>query len=229
MISPRVGLQRHGVGLLQHQWRAVEELEDALGAGTGELRDRQHAREHPDGRDEREHVARERQEHAEADLALEGQPAAEREDRDHAERRDRLQQGLEAGGDPYEPQPGPEEPVGAVTVSWSSWRCSCPKPLTIRTPVTDSSTTVATSPASCCASQLAGNTAVRSRSAVHSSAGVTSSITSVSGGERYSMIASEIRNIRRLPITIGRNCSRPWISMMSEPARLTSWPVCISS
>ena len=63
-------------------------------------------------------------------------------------------------------------------MSWSSWRCSWPKPLTIRTPVTDSSTTVATSPASCCASQLAGNTAVRRRSAVQSSAGVTSSITS---------------------------------------------------
>ena len=68
-------------------------------------------------------------------------------------------------------------------MSWSSWRCSWPKPFTIRTPVTDSSTTVATSPASCCASQLAGKTAVRSRSAVQSSAGVTSSITSVSSGE----------------------------------------------
>ena len=53
----------------------------------------------------------------------------------------------------------------------------------MRTPVTDSSTTVATSPASCWASQLAGKTALRSRSVVHSSAGVTASITSVSGGD----------------------------------------------
>ncbi len=114
-------------------------------------------------------------------------------------------------------------------MSWSSWRCSWPKPFTMRTPVTDSSTTVATSPASCWESQLAGKIPLRSRSVVHSSAGVTSSITSVSGGDRYSMIPSEIRNIRMLPITIGRNCNSPWISMMSEPARLTSWPVCISS
>ena len=31
------------------------------------------------------------------------------------------------------------------------------------------------------------------------------------------MIPSEMTNIRMFPITIGRNCSRPWISMMSEP------------
>ncbi len=109
-----------------------------------------------------------------------------------------------------------------VLVSWSSWRCSCPKPFTMRTPVTDSSTTVATSPASCWESQLAGKMPLRRRRVVHSSAGVTSSITSVSGGDRNSMIPSEITNMRMLPITIGRNCSRPWISMMSEPARLTS-------
>ena len=60
------------------------------------------------------------------------------------------------------------------SVSRSSSRCSWPKPFTTRTPVTSSSTTLATSPAFCCASQLAGNTDVRSRIAVKSSAGATS-------------------------------------------------------
>ena len=53
------------------------------------------------------------------------------------------------------------------SVRRSSSRCSWPKPFTTRTPVTSSSTTLATSPAFCCASQLAGNTEVRSFIAVN--------------------------------------------------------------
>ena len=80
------------------------------------------------------------------------------------------------------------------SVSRSSSRCSWPKPFTTRTPVTSSSTTLATSPAFCCASQLAGNTDVRSRIAVKSSAGATASITSESSGDRQSMTANDTMN-----------------------------------
>ena len=114
VTSPRVGLSVGRVRSLLHERRAVEQLEDALGAGPGELRDRQHAGEHPHRRDEGEHVAREREEDAEADLALEREPAAEREHRDHPERRDRLHQRLQARLHAHEPQARAEQAAGAA-------------------------------------------------------------------------------------------------------------------
>ena len=36
-------------------------------------------------------------------------------------------------------------------------------------------------------------------------------------------------NSRMFATPIGRNCRKPWISATSDDARLTSWPVCISS
>ena len=106
--------QHRRVGLLQDQRRAVEQLEDAFRAGVGELRDRQHAREHPHRCDERQHVRREREEHAEGDVALQREPTAERQHRHHAERGDGLQQRLEPGGDPDEPEARPEQLVGRL-------------------------------------------------------------------------------------------------------------------
>ena len=65
-------------------------------------------------------------------------------------------------------------------ISCSSW----PKPLTTRTPVTAPSTTPATFPACCCASQLAGNSRSRERSAMSHSAGPMASATKVRRGDR---------------------------------------------
>jgi hypothetical protein len=111
----------------------------------------------------------------------------------------------------------------------SSSRCSWPNPFTTRTPVTSSSTTLATSPAFCWASQLAGNTDVRSRIAVISSSGATASITSESSGERMSIAANDTMNSRMLATPIGRNCRNPCNKATSDDARLTSCPVCSSS
>ncbi len=91
----------------------------------------------------------------------------------------------------------------------SSSRDSCPKPLTTRTPVTSSSTTFATSPAFCCASQLAGNTEVRSRIAVISSRGATASITSASGTESTNITVSDTTKSNTFATPIGRNCRKP--------------------
>ena len=104
-------------------------------------------------------------------MAFEREPAAEREHRDLTEGGDRLHRRLQAGLQVHEPHPRPRTCAATGRVSRSSSRPSCPKPFTTRTPVTSSSTTLATSPAFCCASQLAGNTDVRSRIAVNSSAG----------------------------------------------------------
>ena len=106
--------------------------------------------------------------------------------------------------------------------SRSSSRCSWPKPFTTRTPVTSSSTTLATSPAFCCASQLAGNTDVRSRIAVTSSSGKTANITSERSGERISIAANDTMNNRMFATPIGRNCRKPCSNATSDDARLTS-------
>ncbi len=90
-------------------------------------------------------------------------------------------------------------------MSRSSSRCSCPKPFTTRTPVTSSSTTFATSPAFCCASQLAGNTDVRRRIALINSSGATKSMINASGGERTNMIVNDTTNNKMLAMPIGKN------------------------
>ena len=114
-------------------------------------------------------------------------------------------------------------------VSRSSSRCSWPKPFTTRTPVTASSTTPATSAACCWESQLAGNTLVRIRRATMNRRGITATATSVSSGDRITMITRETTSITRFPLMIGRKASRPWRRATSELARETSCPVCSSS
>ncbi len=95
--------------------------------------------------------------------------------------------------------------------------------------MTSSSTTLATSPAFCCASQLAGNTDVRRRIAVMSRSGATASITSDSIGERMSIAPNDTMNSRMFATPIGRNCRKPCSNATSDEARLTSWPVWSSS
>ena len=108
-------LERHRVGLVLHERRRVEEVEDAFGAGAGELTDGEDGGELPHRRRELEHVRREREERAEADVAFEREPAAEREHRDLTEGRDRLHRRLQPGLHVHEPDPRREHaprPVG---------------------------------------------------------------------------------------------------------------------
>ena len=105
---------------------------------------------------------------------LQREPAAERQHRDLTERGDRLHRRLQPGLDVHEADARREHRRERSRAAGRARAASCPKPFTTRTPVTSSSTTLATSPAFCCASQLAGNTDVRSRIAVKSSAGATS-------------------------------------------------------
>ena len=95
--------------------------------------------------------------------------------------------------------------------------------------MTDSSTTAATSPVFCCASQLAGNTVVRNFSATSRRIGPTLASTSVSNGDSVSMITSDTANITTFASPIGRNISKPCTSATSELARDTSCPVESSS
>ena len=78
----------------------VEQLEDPLDPGARLLADRQQSGELAGRRDQLADVGGEGEEGAEADLAAQRQPAAEGEDRHLAEGRDRLQQRLEARGQP---------------------------------------------------------------------------------------------------------------------------------
>ena len=75
----------------------VEQLEDPLDAGPGLLADGEHAGELAGRRHELDDVGREGQEGAEGDLVVQGQPAAEGQDGDLADRRDGLEERLVAG------------------------------------------------------------------------------------------------------------------------------------
>jgi hypothetical protein len=59
--------------------------------------------------------------------------------------------------------------------------------------------------------------------------GIVSRATTVSSGDRISMMTSEMRNMRMFPLMIGRKASNPWMRLTSEFARETSWPVWSSS
>ena len=85
------------VGRVLHQRRRVEQVVDALGAGPGELADREDRRELADRRRDQEHVGGEREERAERDAAVQREPPAEREHRDLTERGDGLHRRLQAG------------------------------------------------------------------------------------------------------------------------------------
>jgi hypothetical protein len=67
------------IGALGHEGIGVDEIEDALGAGAGLLRHRHHSREEPHRSQQLDEIGGEREEGADADLALDRQPAAERE------------------------------------------------------------------------------------------------------------------------------------------------------
>ncbi len=116
----------------------------------------------------------------------------------------------------------PANRLRAVSSSVSSSRCSWPKPLTTRTPVTASSTTPATSAIRCWASQLAGNSCLRLRYATNHSAGPMSRATTVSTGDNHSMMMRDSRKSSTFPVMIGNMPSRPCTRVMSEIARLTT-------
>ena len=97
------GRQLDRVGGVGDRRREVEQLEDPLHPGARLLPDRQEARELPGRRDQLADVGGEGEEGAEADLPPQRQPAAEGEDRHLAEGGDRLQQRLEARGQPDRP------------------------------------------------------------------------------------------------------------------------------
>ena len=90
-VSTALGI---ALGLLGDERIRVEELEDAFGRGARLLRHGDHAREHPDRREQLHEIRGEGEEGADADLTLDRQPPAEREHRDLAEGRDRLQRRL---------------------------------------------------------------------------------------------------------------------------------------
>ena len=74
-------------------------------AGPGLLADRQQHGELPHGCGELDHVRRERQEGADADVAAKCQPAAERQHTDLRKHRHRLQRRREAGGESDDTHP----------------------------------------------------------------------------------------------------------------------------
>jgi hypothetical protein len=112
----------------------------------------------------------------------------------------------------------------AESVSLPSSRPSWPKPLTTRTPLVASSTTVASSAARCWASQLEGYTVLRSRRAMTMRAGTVTSATAVSGGDRWIMKASDRKNSTTLPLMKGRKPSSICTTRTSLLARDTNWP-----
>ncbi len=118
-----------------------------------------------------------------------------------------------------------ENRARAAVASLASSRSSCPKPLTTRTPAVASATTAATSPACCWAAQVAGKTVRRARSPIMITSGPTASASSVSNGDNNIMITMASTNSSRFPLISGRNASRPWTTVTSELARLTTWPV----
>ncbi len=98
-----------GVGRLGDLRLGVDQLVDPLDAGAGLLADGEHGGQHPDRAGELGEVGGEGDEGAQRDLALGRHPAAEREHRDLAERRDRLQGRVVAGVEPHGAQPGGEQ------------------------------------------------------------------------------------------------------------------------
>jgi hypothetical protein len=122
--------------------------------------------------------------------------------------------------------------ANSLALAASSCFCSCsscPKPLTTRTPPMASSTRPTTSPDSCCASQLAGNSLRRDASAISHSAGATAMATMVSSGDRTTMMPRESTNSTMLPSVTGTMDMMPWTMFRSEMDRPTSCPVRISS
>jgi hypothetical protein len=103
-LAPHVGqLDRaRGIGDLGLR---VEQLEDPLDAGAGLLPDRQHGGELTRRCGELADVGGEGQERADRDVALQREQPTDDQDGHLAQRRDRLEHRLEAGGQPGGPHP----------------------------------------------------------------------------------------------------------------------------
>ena len=87
----------------------VDDVEHPDDAGPRLLPDGDHHRERAYRAGHQGQVGREREERAQRDRALNGQPAAQREHADHAKRRDGGQRGVVPGRQPDHPQPGREQ------------------------------------------------------------------------------------------------------------------------
>ena len=108
--SGRVRRQLDRAGLVRDRGPRVDDVEHPDDAGPGLLPERDHVGEHAHWAGHLGQVGGERQERAQRDRAVDGQPAAEREHADHAERRDRGQGRVVSGRQPDHPQPGREQP-----------------------------------------------------------------------------------------------------------------------
>lgn len=106
-LDARGGVRRELHRAVLHGGLGVDQFEYALDTGAGLLPDGEHHGEHPDRPDELGEIGGERHERTEGDLAAGGEPAAERQHRDLAERGD----GLESGGVPGV-QPDGAQPPG---------------------------------------------------------------------------------------------------------------------
>ncbi len=87
----------------------VDDVEHPDDAGPRLLPDGDHHREHAHRAAHQSQVGREREEGAQRDRAVNGQPAAQREHADHAQRRNGGQRGIVPGRQPDHPQPGREQ------------------------------------------------------------------------------------------------------------------------
>ena len=105
----RVGRQVDRVGLVGDRRLGVDHLEDPDHAGPRLLADRHQVGDDPDRAGQGSEVAGEREEGTEGDVAADSQPAAEQQHPNQAERRDRGQRRVVAGGEPHHPEPGAEQ------------------------------------------------------------------------------------------------------------------------
>ena len=162
-------------------------------------------------------------------MAVDGQPAAEREHADEAERRDRGQRGVVPGGEPDHPQPGAEQ-VLARRLHPLHLLLFLAEPLDHADPadgLVDDPGDLADLAAARASWPGTASCATPWRSA--RAPGATATATSESSGDRVIMMTSEKTNSSRLPRISGIHCSRPCTMLMSEIDRPTSWPVWISS
>ncbi len=104
--------QRDRTWPVGHHRPGVDHLEDPDDTGPRLLAQGDQGGQRPDRPDHRHQVGRERQERAERDRAPQGQPAAQRQHPDLAERGDRLQRGVVPGHQAHGPHPGAVQ-VGA--------------------------------------------------------------------------------------------------------------------
>ena len=104
------GAQHHRARLLGDDRPRVDHLVYPDHAGPRLLADRDQAGQRADGPHQLPDVQREGEEDAELDRAVEGQPAAQRENPDLAEQRHGLQRGVVAGHQPHGADPGGVQP-----------------------------------------------------------------------------------------------------------------------